>query len=96
MSTKLESDLEHQFKFFCHSLGIRCEKLKLASEAGWPDRTLLYQGRVMFVELKRKGERPTPLQEYVLMKLQHAGFEACWTDDLQDAKGIIISWRNRK
>lgn len=93
MTTKSEREVEKQFLELCESLGIRCEKLKLASESSWPDRTLLYKGMVMFFELKRKGETPTPLQAYTLGELQKAGFEARWSNDWEQMRLIVIAWR---
>lgn len=96
VTIRLESDLEHQFLYFCRSLGVRCEKLRLASESSWPDRTLLYKGRVLFMELKRRGERPTPLQQFTIDKLRNQGFEAHYCDNLDDAKDLVLEWRNLK
>ena len=52
--------------------------LKLVSPgwAGAPDRlVLLPGGRVMFVEAKRPGEEPRPLQAYRHRELERLGFE---------------------
>lgn len=88
-----ERYIETKFLSFCESLGIACKKLKLASEAGWPDRTLLYQGRVMFLELKRTGENPTPMQLFVLDSLTQMGFEARWSNDFEQMKLIVLAWK---
>jgi hypothetical protein len=34
-----------------------------ADGAGWPDLALAREGRLVFLELKAKGKRPTPEQE---------------------------------
>lgn len=93
VSIKLEREVEKNFLGFCEALGILCKKLRLASESGWPDRTLLYKGQVMFMELKRKGETPTPLQLYTLGILEGRGFEARWSNDWEHMKLIVIAWR---
>lgn len=90
----VERHIETMFVAFCEQLGIRCEKLKLASMSSWPDRTLLYKGQVMFMELKRRGEKPTPLQEHTLNRLRAAGFEARWSDDYEQMKLIVLAWKN--
>lgn len=89
----LERRIESQFIEYCSSLSIKCLKLKLASESSWPDRTLLYKGQVMFMELKRSGERPTPLQQYTLDQLAAEGFHARWSSDIEQMKLIVLAWR---
>lgn len=91
--TSYERDLERKVVAFCASLGVRCHKLKIASEAGWPDRTLMYRGQCMFLELKRPGEKPEPLQQYVLDTLTKDGFQACWSADFEQCQLIILAWR---
>lgn len=90
---RLESHHEAGFIALCKQLGVRQEKLKMASKSSWPDRTLLYRGCAMFLELKRKGERPTPLQGYTLDQLTQEGFNARWSDDLQSTILIVIGWK---
>lgn len=89
----LESKVERLVVQYCESHDILCEKLVLASMAGWPDRTLLYRGQVMFLELKRPGERPSPLQQYVLDGLTRKGFHARWADNADKATHIIHNWK---
>lgn len=40
-----------------------------------PDLIALKDGRVVFIEVKRPGQKPRPLQEYRHKKLREAGFE---------------------
>jgi len=91
---RLEREDEAHFLDFCTGLGIRCEKLKMASKGSWPDRTLLYRGHVRFHELKRRGESPTPLQLYTIDQLKSQGFEVGWSNDLEQAKFIVIAWKH--
>lgn len=90
---KLERHHEAGFIELCRQLGIRQEKLKMASKSSWPDRTLLYRGCAMFLELKRKGEKPEPLQQYTLDQLTKEGFDARWSDDLELTTLIVIGWK---
>jgi hypothetical protein len=89
----LESRIEYKLIRFCKEQGILCEKLVKASESGWPDRTLLYKGRVMFLELKRLGEKPEPLQQWILDSLVQKGFVAKYADNFEDCVNIIEDWR---
>lgn len=45
------------------------------SERGWPDCTLIRDGRVIFAELKRENGRTTPAQDRWLDSLAGAGCE---------------------
>jgi hypothetical protein len=47
----------------------------------------------MFLELKRPGERPSPLQQYVLDGLTRKGFHARWADNADKATHIIHNWK---
>lgn len=43
------------------------------SEAGYPDRTMVRRGRLVFAELKRERAAATPAQEAWLSKLRKVG-----------------------
>lgn len=91
--TKYERETERDTIAFCKALGIRCKKLKPEGESGWPDRTLMYRGQVMFLELKRVGLKPEPLQQYVLDELVKDGFEAKHASNFEHIKLIILAWK---
>lgn len=68
--------------------GILIEVLKLSvvGRRGWPDRMIMWQGEhVLFVEFKRPGEEPRPLQAYVHQLLRRMGFSIAVFDDTQKA-----------
>ena len=88
----LESKIEADVQAYCKKNGVMCEKLRLASESGWPDRTLLYKGRVKFLELKKQGEKPVPLQAFIMERLTMRGFPAFWADKTELAITIIKGW----
>jgi hypothetical protein len=54
-------------------------KLNLQGNNGWPDRIFLHKGRVLFIEFKRVGEDPTPLQvwRHKMLKQQCFQIEVC-------------------
>jgi hypothetical protein len=89
----LESKIEDDVTKFCKANKIRCEKLKMASQSGWPDRTLFYKDHCMFLELKKFGEKPTPLQYYMIEQLNFEGFKAHWANTSQDAIELIEDWK---
>ena len=58
---------------------------------GVPDRIVLMPGgRIVFVELKAPGERPTPLQAKVHEKLTALGFNVDVIDSVEDARAYFI------
>jgi hypothetical protein len=73
----------------CHDalwqLGVRSLQLNLHFDAGWPDRMFLIPGgRPLFMEFKRPGSVPRPLQYQRLESLVQLGYlesvDAGWTD----------------
>lgn len=50
-------------------------KLGLTNKKGMPDLLCLKNGKAIFIEVKRPGEEPRPLQEYRHKELRDKGFE---------------------
>ena len=60
--------------------------------AGWPDDLFLIPGgRPLFIEFKRPGKEPTPLQYHRLGELRDLGYTAIWTDSADEACSAIAS-----
>lgn len=58
--------------------------------AGVPDRlVLLPKGKAAFVEVKRKGEKPRPLQAYRHKQLKALGFKVYVLDDINEIETIL-------
>ncbi len=50
-------------------------KFSSATQTGYPDRLLLFpHSCAVWVELKSRGENPTPLQNYRIMQLREMGY----------------------
>lgn len=63
------------------ALGGLCIKFVAPGDAGWPDRVVLIpKGHIGFCELKRPGEKPTPLQLHRMKQLRELGFVVDWCD----------------
>lgn len=70
-----ESVIERRLSHEAAARGWLCWKLHADSVAGIPDRLLLGpDGRAVFVELKRSGEKPRPIQVYQHERLRALGF----------------------
>lgn len=67
-----------------------CLKLSCPGFAGMPDRLILLPtGKIGFVEVKRKGEKPRPLQISRHRLLKALGFKVYVLDDEKQIKEII-------
>lgn len=69
-----------------------CLKLSCPGFAGMPDRLILLpKGRIGFVEVKKKGEKPRPLQVSRHKLLKALGFKVYVLDDEKQIKEIIVN-----
>lgn len=90
----LEKDIERKLVFHCKSRNLLCYKFSSPAHRGVPDRVIIGYGKVLFLELKRKGEHPTELQMREIMRINHAAcnhgyVEATWCDSVPQGKLII-------
>ena len=56
---------------------------------GVPDRIVLLNGKVYFVELKAPGKKPRKLQLYIHEEMRKRGFKVWIIDDLEGVKKFI-------
>lgn len=77
ISTKprLESVIQSSLIKKYESQGYMVVKLIITNKSGIPDLLLLKDGKASFVEVKREGQKPRPLQEYRIKELRSLGFE---------------------
>lgn len=67
-----------------------CLKLSCPGFSGMPDRLILLpKGKIGFVEVKRKGEKPRPLQVSRHKLLSALGFKVFVLDDKKQIEEII-------
>lgn len=91
----LERTIENALIREARSRDVLCIKLAPVSLKGWPDRTLLADGRVCFVETKRpKGGRLSPQQRFWLGLLREQGFECHVCKTTEEAKAIVEGFKN--
>lgn len=66
----LESDIEKYLKDKVEQLGGLCWKFTSPGTAGVPDRIVLHDGKVYFVELKTERGRRSKVQKYIHKKMR--------------------------
>lgn len=76
-----EKALERELAQRMKSVGGMTIKLHGATMAGLPDRVLLLDGKVCFVEVKTTGKKPTPRQVAMHTRLMKLGFRVFVVDD---------------
>lgn len=83
----LEIDIENAAcDRILRELGVINIKIKPAGKNGWPDRLFLLPAkRVIFIEFKRPGEEPEPLQAGIHRRIKHHGHEVQTHDTVQGA-----------
>ena len=88
MSVPFEKTLEAYLVKKVKNLGGKC--LKMTGEKGIPDRlVILPGGKCIFVELKREGEKPRPIQDYRLQQLMYLGCSVLIIDSLEDVRDLL-------
>jgi hypothetical protein len=84
-----ESSIEGRVCRWANGQGIKHRKMNGLGNVSWPDRLfLLPNGIAAFIELKRPGEEPTPLQYDCMQELLDRKQYVAWFDDSDAA----ISW----
>ena len=84
--TSIETKLGDEVK----KVGGTAYKFVSPGNAGVPDRVVILQGRKSgFVELKRSGEKTTPLQKVQIRKILATGCYATVLDNKKDIDRVI-------
>ncbi len=84
-----ESALERAIVRYAKATGWYTLKLSSPGKRGVPDRIFMREERVLFMEIKAPGRKPTVLQEKVLRQLIDAGQVAVWVDNFDAAKEVL-------
>jgi hypothetical protein len=84
-----ESAIEKKVVAHCKTRGLLTYKFSSPAHRGVPDRIIMGGCKVLFLELKRPGQKPTPLQERELSRIRNEGVQAEWADSVELACQLI-------
>ena len=85
----LERDIEAYLVKRCKEIGALCDKFTSPSRRSVPDRLITFNGRVLFVELKATGKKPTEAQVRDHERRRAAGAEVVWLDSKLGVEMVI-------
>lgn len=85
-----EKELEKLFKDTVKKFGGIAHKFVSPGTSGVPDRLVIFPGgQIGFVEVKAKGKKPRPEQEYQIRRLKFLGCKVFVLDDAEQIENII-------
>jgi hypothetical protein len=87
----LERDIEAYLVKRCKEIGALADKFTSPQRRSVPDRMITFGGRVLFVELKATGKKPTEAQVRDHERRRAAGAEVVWTDSIEGVEQILLS-----
>lgn len=85
----LEKDIESRVCRHAKDSGALVYKFSSPANAGVCDRIFIHNGNVWFVEFKRKGLKPTPLQSRHHQELAKQGIAVYVIDSVETGKEIV-------
>jgi len=88
----LEKEIEKKVCDYAKKFDWVTFKFVSPSNRGVPDRIFMRQHKMMFIEFKAKGKKPTNLQNLVAQTISKTGFEVFVVDNVDQGKGIIDAY----
>lgn len=90
----LERDIEAYLVKRCKEIGALCDKFTSPQRRSVPDRLITFGGRVLFVELKAAGKKPTEAQVRDHGRRREKGAEVVWLDSKEAVNALIHGVEN--
>lgn len=87
----LERDIEAYLVKRCKEIGALCDKFTSPQRRSVPDRLITFGGRVLFVEVKATGKKPTEAQVRDHERRRAAGAEVVWLDSKEGVEEVVYS-----
>lgn len=85
-----EKMIEQKLRDKVKQCGGKAVKFVSPGMNGMPDRLILIPGgRVVFVEVKAPGKKPTPLQEKRAQELREMGFSVYMVDSVEAVQQVV-------
>lgn len=85
----LESELQSKIIKKLTLNGYFVVKIIQTNRNGWPDLQAVKDGKTIYIEVKREGEKPDQLQKYVHGHLRNYGAEVYVIDNINDIEKIL-------
>lgn len=85
----LEKKIENTVSEYARSNGMMAYKFSSPGRAAVPDRMMIYNGLVFFIEYKAEGKKPTPAQQREHAKLRDQNMVVFVVDNIPLGKEII-------
>lgn len=86
----LEAHIEDEFCNWVDQQGGVALKLQIDGQRGFPDRTILLDGYVCFIEFKRPRGRLSQHQKDWISRLEDRGFQVAVCDNVADAMEFVL------
>lgn len=90
-----EKDIESACKAKARRLGWLVRKYSSPHNSAVPDDLFIKGGRVIFVEFKAPGKKPTELQAEEIKKMREAGATVYVVDSISQFEGILADETKR-
>lgn len=85
-----ESTIQGSIKRTLEIYGWFVSKLIQTSTNGIPDLMALKNGKTVFIEVKRPGNKPTPLQQFRHEQLRKKGFDVIVATKISDIQYLCL------
>lgn len=86
----LERDIEAYLVKRCKEIGALADKFTSPQRRSVPDRLITFGGRVLFVELKATGKKPTEAQVRDHERRRENGAEVVWLDSCAAVDAMVL------
>ena len=84
-----EAVIEQRVCSYARKRGWLTYKWVSPSNRGVPDRIFFKAGRVLLIEFKAPGNKPTKLQAYIHRTLEQQGFEVHVIDNIAEGRALV-------
>ena len=86
-----EVDIEHMVCVWATDNGWLAPKLQWLAQTGWPDRTFIKDGKVIFIEFKKPGGVVSKKQHHWIGRIRAQGIPVAVFDDPTEAIAFLQS-----